>query len=60
MYIYIVKHDEPLNYIGHGLYNEATYEHGAYLTQEQANHEVKQLHDTQGINAYVDRIWVKE
>ena len=60
MYIYVVKHNELLNYIGHGLYNEATYEHGSYLTQEQANQEVKQLHDTQDIDAYVDRKWVQE
>ena len=60
MYIYVVKHTELLNYIGHGLYNEAEYEHGMYMTNIQASQEVKRLHDEEGIDAYIDREWVQE
>ena len=60
MYIYIVKHTELLNYIGHGLYNEAEYNHGSYLTKEQADQEVKRLHDEENIDAWIDRKWVQE
>ncbi len=60
MYIYIVKHTELLNYIGHSLYNEAVYEHGSYFTKAQADQEVKRLHDEEDIEAWIDRKWVTE
>ena len=60
MYIYIVKHDEDLNYIGHGLYNTATYEHGIYMNPVEAEQKVKQLSKEEGIEAYIDRRWITE
>ena len=60
MNIYIVKSTELLNYIGHGLYNEAEYEHGIYLTHEQAEEKVKELHDEDGIEARIESRWVFE
>ena len=59
MYIYIVKSTELLNYIGHGLYNEAEYEHGIYTTNEQAKQRVKELQD-EGLDAGVEKKEVKE
>ena len=59
MYIYIVKSTELLNYIGHGLYNEAEYEHGIYTTNEQAKQRVKELQD-EGLDAWVEKKEVKE
>ena len=59
MYVYIVKSTELLNYIGHGLYNEAEYEHGIYTTNEQAKQRVKELQD-EGLDAWVERKEVKE
>ena len=60
MYIYIVKSTELLNYIGHGLYNEAEYEHGIYSTHEQAQKRVKELHDKDGIEAKIESRWIKK
>lgn len=57
MYIYIVKSTETLDYIGHGLYNEAEYEHGIYLTNEQAKQRVKELKD-EGIEARIESRWI--
>ena len=57
MYIYIVKSTELLNYIGHGLYNEAEYEHGIYTTNEQAKQRIKELQD-KGIEARIESRWV--
>lgn len=59
MYIYIVKSTERLNYIGHGLYNEAEYEHGIYPTNEQAKQRVKELQD-EGIDARIESRWIGE
>ena len=59
MYVYIVKSTELLNYIGHGLYNEAEYEHGIYTTNEQAKQRVKELQD-EGLEAWVEKKEVKE
>ena len=59
MYVYIVKSTELLNYIGHGLYNEAEYEHGIYTTNEQAKQRVKELQD-EGLDAWVEKKEVKE
>ena len=59
MYIYIVKSTELLNYIGHGLYNEAEYEHGIYPTHEQAKRRVKDLQD-EGIEAEIESRWIGE
>ena len=59
MYVYIVKSTELLNYIGHGLYNEAEYEHGIYITNEQAKQRVKELQN-EGLNAWVEKKEVKE
>jgi len=59
MYIYIVKSTETLNYIGHGLYNEAEYEHGIYLTQYEAQARVKQLLEEDGIEAEIESRWIK-
>lgn len=58
MYIYIVKSTELLNYIGHGLYNEAEYEHGMYTTHEQAKQRVKELQD-EGIEARIESRWIE-
>jgi hypothetical protein len=58
MYIYIVKSTELLNYIGHGLYNEAEYEHGIYPTNEQAEQRVKELKD-EGIEARIESRWIE-
>ena len=57
MYIYVVKSTELLNYIGHGLYNEAEYEHGIYPTNEQAEQRVKELKD-EGIEARIESRWI--
>ena len=59
MYIYIVKSTETLNYIGHGLYNEAEYEHGIYPTHEQAEQRVKELYDEDGIEAEIESRWIQ-
>lgn len=59
MYIYIVKSTELLNYIGHGLYNEAEHEHGIYPTNEQAKQRVKELQD-EGIDARIESRWIGE
>ena len=59
MYIYIVKSTELLNYIGHGLYNEAEHEHGIYPTNEQAEQRVKELKD-EGIEARIESRWIGE
>ena len=59
MYIYIVKSTELLNYIGHGLYNEAEYEHGIYPTHEQAEQRVKELQN-EGIEAEIESRWIGE
>lgn len=59
MYIYIVKSTELLNYIGHGLYNEAEYEHGIYTTNEQAEQRVKELQN-EGIEAWIESRWIGE
>ena len=59
MYIFIVKSTETLNYIGHGLYNEAEYEHGIYLTQHEAKARVKQLLEEDGIEAEIESRWVE-
>ena len=59
MYVYIVKSTELLNYIGHGLYNEAEYEHGIYTTNEQAKQRVKELQG-EGLDAWVEKKEVKE
>ena len=59
MYIYIVKSTELLDYIGHGLYNEAEYEHGIYPTHEQARQKVKELHDEDGIEAEIESRWIE-
>lgn len=60
MYIYIVKSTELLNYIGHGLYNEAEHEHGVYSTNEQAKKRVKELHDEDGIEARIESRWIEQ
>ena len=59
MYIYIVKSTELLNYIGHGLYNEAEYEHGIYPTHGQAEQRVKELQN-EGIEAEIESRWIGE
>ena len=59
MYVYIVKSTELLNYIGHGLYNEAEYEHGIYTTNEQAKQRVKERQG-EGLDAWVEKKEVKE
>ena len=59
MYIYIVKSTELLNYIGHGLYNEAEHEHGIYLTHKQAEDKVTELYETDGIEAEIESRWIE-
>lgn len=58
MYIYIVKSTELLNYIGHGLYNEAEHEHGIYPTNERAKQRVKELQN-EGIEARIESRWIE-
>lgn len=60
MYIYIVKSTELLNYIGHGLYNEAVHEHGIYPTHKQAEDKVAELYETDGIEAEIESRWIGE
>jgi len=59
MYIHIVKSTELLNYIGHGLYNEAEYEHGIYFTHYEAEQRVKELKENEGIEAEIESRWIK-
>lgn len=58
MYIYMVKHTKPLNYVGHGIYNEAVFEHGIYIDPVKADREVERLQKEEGIEAYVERKWI--
>lgn len=59
MNIYIVKSTELLDYIGHGLYNEAEYIHGIYSTREGAEQKLKELHDEDGIEARIESWWME-
>ena len=58
MYIYIVKSTKLLNYIGHGLYNEAEYTHGIYTSNEQAKQRVKELQNEE-IDARIESRWIE-
>lgn len=58
MYIYIVKSTKLLNYIGHGLYNEAEYTHGIYTSNEQAKQRVKELQKEE-IDARIESRWIE-
>ena len=58
MYIYIVKSTKLLNYIGHGLYNEAEYTHGIYTSNEQAKQRVKELQEEE-IDARIESRWIE-
>lgn len=59
MYIYIVTSTETYDYIGHGLYHEATIEYGIYPTNEQAEQRVKELHDEYEIEAEIEKRWIE-